>query len=370
MKKVDQYILGEFLAPLALVVLGLASLVLMVQVVDTLPRLREWHATAGQIIAYHLFQFPYLATQVLPVGVMLATLAALGNLARTSELAALGAGGVSRLRIAMPLLAAALAISVGLLVVSETLVPLTSERARYIQKVQIEKRDVDYDVAYRDHMAKTLPGDRQIYCRNFDANLGRMLGVTLLRFDQGQLRQRVDAAQALWTDGGRWQLTGGVERLFDAKGMEHSLRQFASWPMDLAVKPRDLMVDSDKREQDLLQLSMAQLQAIIERQQATGADDRKERVCLQLRLSYPFSCLILALLGVSLPYLFPTGRRAMTGAALGLLVSLGCGMIYLVFIQVGISLGKNGQLPILLSAWLGNLVFAAIGGYTLWRVNR
>ena len=30
-----------------------------------------------------------------------------------------------------------------------------------------------------------------------------------------------------------------------------------------------------------------------------------------------------ALLGVSLPYLFPTGRRAMTGAALGLLVSLG-----------------------------------------------
>ena len=36
MKKLDRYILGEFLAPLALVVLGLASLMLLVQVVEKL----------------------------------------------------------------------------------------------------------------------------------------------------------------------------------------------------------------------------------------------------------------------------------------------------------------------------------------------
>lgn len=370
MKKLDRYILGEFLAPLALVVLGLASLVLMVQVVDTLPSLRQWHATVGQIVAYHLFQFPYLATQVLPVGVMLATLAALGSLARSSELAAMGAGGISRLRIAAPLLAAALVISVLLLAVSETLVPFASDRALYIQKVQIEKRNVEYDVANRDHMAKSLPGDRQMYCRNFDADSGRMLGLTLMRFNQDDLAQRIDADKAQWTGGHQWQLSGGVERTFDARGRELTLRSFATWPVDLGVQPKDLMVDADKREQDLLELSIAQLWTIIQRQDATGADDRKERVCLQLRLSYPFSCLILALLGVSLPYLFPTGRRAMTGAALGLLVSLGCGMIYLVFIQVGISLGENGKLPIVLSAWMGNLVFAGIGGFTLWRVNR
>ncbi len=106
---------------------------------------------------------------------------------------------------------------------------------------------------------------------------------------------------------------------FTADGLEQSVRPFKEWPEDLGASPRDFMVDSDKREQDLLQLSIAQLSDIIERQDATGADDRKERVCLQLRISYPFSCLILALLGVSLPYLFPQGRRALTGAALNLL---------------------------------------------------
>jgi lipopolysaccharide export system permease protein len=369
-KKLDRYILGEFLAPLALVVLGLTSLVLLVQLVDTLPRLREWHATLAQIVLFHLFQFPYLATQVLPVGVMLATLVALGGLARSSELAAMGAGGVSRARIALPLLGAALFISLALFGLSEAVVPLASDRARYIQKVQIEKRDVDYDQAYRQNMAKNLPGDRQLFCQAFNADKNLMLAPTIVRFDHGVLRQRIDAATAHWQQGGTWELEHGVERLFNEKGHESSVRFFPSWPEDLDVNIHDLMVDSDKREQDLLQLSIAQLSDIIDRQDATGADDRKERVCLQLRISYPFSCLILALLGVSLPYLFPTGKRAMTGAAMGLLASLACGMIYLVFIQVGISLGKSGTLPILLSAWLGNLVFAALGGFTLWKVNR
>lgn len=370
MKKLDRYILGEFVAPLALVVLGLASLVLMVQVVDTLPRLREWHATPAQIVFFHLCQFPYMATQVLPVGVMLATLVALGTLARGSELAAMGAGGVSRVRIAAPLLVASLLISLGLFAVSETVVPRASAQARWIQKVQIEKRDVDFDLNFREHMAKNLPGDRQFYADYFDAVAGTLRSPAILRFDHGVLRQRIDAAAGRWQSENLWLLNDGVERLFDNDGKELSLRHFTQWPVDLAVTPRDLMVDSDKREQDLLQLSIADLRAIIERLRATGADDRKEQVCLQLRISYPFSCLILALLGVGLPYLFPTGRRAMTGAALGLLVSLGCGMVYLVFIQVGISLGKNGQLPILLSAWLGNIVFAGLGAYTLWKVNR
>lgn len=370
MKKLDRYILGEFLAPLALVVLGLASLVLLVNLVDTLPRLREWHASGAQILLFHLFQFPFLVTQVLPVGVMLATLVALGTLARSSELAAMGAGGVSRARIALPLLLASLALSLALFGVSETLVPAASARSRYIQKVQIEKRDVDFDQHWRDHMAKTLSGERQLYTRLFDATAGTMLGVAVLRFEGGVLRQRIDAPSAHWVADGRWEFSGGCERLFNAAGRETSARFFDRWPVDLDSKPRDFMVDSDKREQDLLQLSLLELSRIIERLDATGADDRKERVCLQLRISYPFSCFILALLGVALPYLFPTGKRAMAGAALGLLVSLGCGMLYIVFIQVGISLGKSGTLPILLSAWLGNLVFGAIGTFTLWKVSR
>jgi lipopolysaccharide export system permease protein len=370
MKKLDRYILKEFAAPLALVVLGLASLTLLVQVVDTLPRLREWKATAAQIVGFHAFQFPYLVAQVLPLGVMLATLTALGALARSSELAAMGAGGISRVRIARPLLWAALGLSVALFGFSETLVPAASERSRWIQKVQIEKRDVDFDQSWRDHMAKNLPSGGQLYTVNFDALTGLMRRLAILRFEDGVLRERIDAASAQHQQGHLWELGPGVERRFDAQGREVSARLFDSHQVDLGAGPRDFMVDSDKRETDLAQLSIAELSRIRERIRSTGGNDRQVRIVQQLRYSYPLSCLILALLGVSLPYLFPTGKRAMAGAALGVLASLACGMLYLVIIQVGVSLGKSGNLPVVLSAWLGNIVFGLAGAYTLWRVNR
>ena len=368
MKKLDRYILGEFLGPLALVVFGLASLVLLVQMVDQLPRLRDWHPSAPQLLLFYGLQFPYMITQVVPVAVMLATLIALGGLARGGELTAMGAGGVSRIRIAMPLLIASLAISVGLLVVSETLVPYASARAHYVQKVSIEKRNLDWDQPWRDHMPKNLPGGRQMYTTNFDAENGILQTVILMTYDpQGALRRRVDAQSARWQSDGRWLLSKGVDRTFNDKGRESAIHFFSQQMEDLGANPHDFMVDLDKRVEDLMQLSIKELRAISDRLRATGADDRQERVCQQVRISYPFSCFILALLGVGLPYLFPSGKRALTGAAVGLVVSLGCGMLYLVFIQVGVSLGTSSALPVTLSAWLGDLVFAAVGGAVLWR---
>jgi lipopolysaccharide export system permease protein len=161
-----------------------------------------------------------------------------------------------------------------------------------------------------------------------------------------------------------------VERTFGPDGEELTLRHFSRWPIPMAEKPRDFMVDSDKKEQDLLQLPVSELSELIEVLKQTGSDFRKELVCLHLRISYPFSCLILGLLGASLPFLFPSGRRSLSGAAFGIAVSIGCSMVYLVFIQIGLSLGKSGNLPIVLSAWLGNLIFLGVGSYCMWRVNR
>lgn len=352
-------------------VFGLASLVLLVQMVDQLPRLREWHPTLSEVLLYYLFQFPYLVTQVVPVAVMLATLIALGGLARGSELTAMGAGGVSRMRIALPILIAALAISLGLLAASETIVPGSSARSRFIQKVQIEKRNVDWDQPWRTNMAKNLPGGQQMFTTTFDAQNGTMRPLIVMGYDAaGFQRHRVDAEKARWQGGGRWLLTKGVERFFDDKGRESSIHFFGNRIEDLGAGPVDFTVDVDRRVEDLMQLSIAELENISSRLLATGGDDRQERVCVQVRISYPFSCLILALLGAGLPYLFPSGKRALTGAAVGLVAALGCGMLYLVFIQVGISLGTSSTLPVALSAWLGNLVFGAAGAWVLWKVNR
>lgn len=348
----------------------MALLVALVQVVDTLPRLREFGGSGGQIVLYHLLLFPYIVTQAVPVGVMLATLVALGNLARGSELAAMGAGGVSRARIALPILGAALGVSLVLWAVSELVVPKATATARYVLKAKIEKRDLVYDTPWRTDMAKRLSDDRMLYSRGFHAQLQRFNDLTLVRLSNGRIVQRLDATQVAFLSGTRWKAENGIERVFDNNGHLQTARSFREWPIDLGVGPQDLMVDSDKRDEDLLQMSMRELSSLVTLLRATGSEFRRELICLHVRISYPFSCLVLALLGVSLPYLFPSGRRAATGAALGVLVSLGFGILFLVFIKIGISLGTSGRLPILLSAWIGNILFAIAGGWTLWKVNR
>jgi lipopolysaccharide export system permease protein len=370
MKTLDKYVLKEFFAPLGLVVIGAASLICLVEIVDSLSRYQQWGASAELIVLRQLTRFPYLVTEVLPLGVLLASLLSLGTLARNSELTAARAGGVSGARIALPILAAAFAISLLNFVGSELLVTKSTNYSQYIQRVLIEKRDLDLDRPWRSDMAKSLSDDRQLYCKDYDSDSGVMREVIIVTRADNRIAGRIDAVSMKFDSKNGWILFDGVERVFDPAGEEKALRNFQQWPASISELPKDFMVDSDKREVDLMEFSMKKLWGIIAVLKKTGADYRKEMICLHLRVSYPFACFVIALLGVSIPFLFPSGKRAMTGAALGFLVSLVCGVIYLVFIQVGLSLGKSGYLPMLLSAWLSNLVFLVVGCAALWKVNR
>ena len=372
LKRLDRYLLSEFTAPLALVVLGLASLVWLTQLIDTLPRLRNaWNAPYSLIFVHHLFEFPYLITQVVPVGVMLASLISLGNLARNSELTALRAGGVSAWRIAIPIVSVALIGSLLLLVLSESMVPWASHKARYVQRVLIEKRSMIYDRPWRVNMAKSLSGGRQLFARQFDAPSGTFVNLVVLKRDGADIIERTDAQRAKYDFSTQtWTMHKGLEQTFDKEGRVLSSRPFESWPLNLSKVPDDFMVDTDRREEDLVKLSIPDLQEIIAVLKSTGADFRKELTCLHLRISYPFSCFILALLGVSIPFLFPSGRRSVVGAALGALIAISTSLSYLVFVQVGLSLGKSGFMAPIPAAWMANVVFLGLGMFALWKVNR
>ena len=369
MKTLDRYILRQFFSPLALIVLGIAGLVLLVQVVDTLPGFRDWKAPLSYIALFHALQFPYLVLQVLPMGIMLATLISLGGLARTSELAAMRAGGISPARISQPILMAALCLALLDGAMAEWVVPASTDRAHYVQKVLIEKRNTDYDSPWRERMVKGATGGRQIYLDHYDASRGNMGGVVVLEEKDGRLLSRIDASGGRYEPEG-WVLYGGVERSFNAAGFEAKVRRFKRLPLPaLKEKPSDFVVESNQREEDLLLLSSAKLMRIIQVLRTTGADSRREESCLHVRLAYPLACFVLALLGCSIPFLFPSGRRAVAGAAIGLLATLAAGMLYLVCIQVGVSLGTDGVLPPMAGAWIGNLAFGGLGAVALWRAN-
>jgi lipopolysaccharide export LptBFGC system permease protein LptF len=53
------------------------------------------------------------------------------------------------------------------------------------------------------------------------------------------------------------------------------------------------------------------------------------------------------------------------GVLIGVGMSIAIGLLYYAFIAIFIAFGKAGILPPLASAWLGNIIFAALGIYLI-----
>jgi len=66
---------------------------------------------------------------------------------------------------------------------------------------------------------------------------------------------------------------------------------------------------------------------------------------------------------LAIPVALRQGRNASMAQSAG--VGIGMAFIYLAVFGIGRSLGHSGALPILLAAWLPNLVFALSGAYLM-----
>ena len=101
------------------------------------------------------------------------------------------------------------------------------------------------------------------------------------------------------------------------------------------------------------------------RETSLSADDRRQSaVLLHRKLAEPFTNLALLLVAVPLSLTYARTR----GVAFGL--SLVVTLIWYLFYTFGQLFAQTGQLPVWLGAWLGNIVFTALGLLLLVRRTR
>ena len=82
-------------------------------------------------------------------------------------------------------------------------------------------------------------------------------------------------------------------------------------------------------------------------------------------MAFPLINFIVILIGAPVA----TRLRA-TSAALGFGLSVTISFAYYAFMQSGKALGHNGALPPYLAAWLGDIVFGAVGVVMMFRAQR
>jgi lipopolysaccharide export system permease protein len=288
----SRYILIRFLGWFAMILAALGTGVLVAEMLLNLDELIAATDGLGAGVRFLAIKFcAYYLPVLIPIASFAASFMSLGLAARWLEVLAAKAGGISPLRIAVPVLLAAAALSVVTLIVNETLV-IRSERAwRHHESGssgQIEFRrgsfwyrtaNYIYNVGDADPATRTL---RDL--RVFEVS------------PEGRLLRRIHAGLA--------QVTPEGLRLYDATVFQFDAELSLEAPKVQWQKEVQLDVaefsDPALLEAEPATLSLPNLWELISQRAGSGDDVTRFRAMLHARLSDPPIVFLLALLAVPL----------------------------------------------------------------------
>jgi len=295
----------------------------------------------SSLVAFFALRIPFIVAQVTPVGVLLAVLIVFGLMVRNNEIVALKSGGVRISSLFKPVLVTGLTFSVLVFFFSEVLVPMTMVRANKIWQSDVRKGSA---VASKKKDV-WIKGNRSIFhIAFFNPSDKTIFGVTLNYFDGSfRLVRRVDAQKGIFT-GDRWRLFNVVEQDLLTEDGSYKVSCLEEISVKLEFVPEDLLTVVKKPEE----MSYSELAAYIQKVEEEGYDATSYRVDLMAKISFPFVCVIMSLVGTGLAF----WRKKKEGFAGSIVYGIGMAFLYWTLHSFCLSLGYGAMLPPIIAAWL------------------
>lgn len=360
----DRYLLQAFWATFAAVLLFLTVIVLLLDLSDRLARLgRGWGAleAAGQnpyalLAEFYATLVPFLWLRLLPFAAPLAAALCLSRLVRFNELTALLAGGVSKRRLALPILASGAVVAGAVFWMQESVAPRWSRRhnelMRLLGKVQPDR------ITEVPHLHD--PGGGRLSMEAFRPLGQRMENVQItFRGPDGEATAIYRYPELAWAGGGGagpagWVAPlGGVELPLarDRSGLARvPIPPGATAPLEASLTLVEISITSKAA----LGMSLAEVRAL---RAASPASPRLAHMEHAL-FTGPISAVVLLLL--ALPFAFPIGRRNPSPLP-GILGAGGVGALYFAGSYLTGNLAAAGDWNPVVLSWLPTVVFGTLG---------
>ncbi len=362
MKIVDRYMAKGFIFPFIWCLSMFTVMAIIIDIFSFIDRIVKYKIPAGSIVAFYVYYSPTMLIQIIPMAVLLSTIYILSNLNRHNEIIALRTSGLSLWRILCPIIIIGLLISMAVFIVNDRIVPKSSRIANTIRRDELEKHKMRAGNRTIRNVAVYGSGNRIIFARNYDTKNKTLEDIIIHEHDSGQnLISKTTATKGAWTKKG-WKFSEVVIYKTDNTGKILGKPLFSKERIiDVKEKPSDFA----KREWRSEFLSYKELKSYITN--FRGAGTRLIRgllVDLYYKISFAFIILIIIL--IASPFALITTRG---GVILGVGMGVAIGLIYYGVIAVSIAFGKAGILPPVVSAWLGNVIFAVLGIYLVNKRN-
>ncbi len=355
-------ILGRYIGRAVLSGVVLVA-VLLLGLYTIIELIRESRALTGdygpmQMVLYMLQTTPRRLYDIFPFAALIGTMLGLGGLAASNELVAMRAAGFDRRQILVSVLGAVAVCLIVLMLVSEFLVPGFEARAG-AERDQARTGQVllgrwgalwirDGDYMLRIGHSAWSPDDQPEF--------GDLL---IYRVDRGMRLHQIIRAETATHDGRAWHLRQVNDRPI---GELPAVREVTDQALRLdSTLSHDLFSSVISRPRVL---SVTDLNEMIGFMEVNDLDATSYEQALWNRVLFPLN--VLAMVLVSLPFVFRGGRQTNRGVNLFIGVTLGLG--FFVFSRLAQGMGVLMPGPLWVSALVPSLLIGALGIYMLRRL--
>lgn len=297
---------------------------------------------------YYLNYIPEMIRLVSPVAVFASCLWLTGQMANRLEIVALRAAGVSLYRLLVPYMVFAIIVAGSISYIDGYVVPRSNAIRMEFEQKYIMKRTERLD---RNRIYRQESPDRLVLVNYFDIRQHVGYRITFYTFKDNRLSETMELGRMSWdAEKGKWELINGTIKRFHETGYDEIT--FDRRDTTLNLYPRDF----GRTSSDVYQLTYPEIRdylASIERSGAGGI--AMPKVQFYGKLSYPFSIIIVTLIGVSIASVRRRGGRGVHIAA-GLVISF----LYLALMKLFEPFGYTGTMDPLYAALLPHVLFFII----------
>jgi len=356
--KLFSYFSRRFLANFAAVFVAFALLFGLLDMIEVARVFTGDDVSLARVLTLVILRLPEGLYQILPLMVLLATVALFLALARSSELVVTRAAGRSALRVTMAPITAAVAVGILALAIMNPIVAATKTQYETLSARYLATGGSSLSVSQEGLWLRqgSSLGQTVISAERASLDGTELFDVTFVALSpSGQPVSRTQAASA--------KLQEGAWALADVR--QWSLQGTDTAPL-IAVTFAELLVPSTLTADQIRDgfgtpsaVPIWELPRFIDRLEQAGFSARRHRVWFHAELARP--ALLAALVLVGAGFTMRHNRFGRTGLMVVLALLIGFAIFFVR--NLAQLMGENGQIPILLAAWAppAAAIFLALG---------
>jgi len=361
-KIIDKYILRELLLPFFLGFLVFTFILVMNRIFELVDLLVGKGLSIGMVFHVFYLSMPFIIALTVPMGVLVGILSVYGRLSSDSEIIALQSAGISPIRLIYPALYFAIAMTIGMTLFNNHILPKANYNLKLLlvkisrKRPTINIKEKRFNRIYRGY---TIWVDRIDYAKS------EVYGVKIFQKNGTNIPKIVVAKDGkifVSNDGENFVIylhSGEVHELTSADPSHYRITRFNKHILKIPLGKRHMpsTVIKGSREMNTRELL----------EKAESVKNRRVKwtylVEANKKFSIPFAAVVFVFIG------FPFGLMVRKGGlGIGLALSLAVFLIYYVFLIGGEQISDRGYLHPAIAMWLANIVIGGIGIFLTRRV--